>query len=117
MCDDSRMSVARAINSIRRKFRALRPGMDERMRRQWAAVEARELGRGGVTAVAHATALSRTTVTAGLRELRSPSARREQHARRVRRPGGGRRPLTESDAQLLAALEALLEPVTRGDPE
>jgi hypothetical protein len=117
MCDDLRMSVAQAIKSIGRKYRALRPGMDERLRRQWAAAEARELGRGGITAVARATGMSRTTITAGMRELKSPAKQREQEALRVRRPGGGRRPLAETDPELLAALEALVEPVTRGDPE
>jgi hypothetical protein len=111
------MSLAQAIKSIRRKFRALRPGMDERLRRQWAAAEARELGRGGVTAVARATGMSRTTITAGNHELELPTKQREQEAMRVRRPGGGRRPLAETDPELLTALEALVEPVTRGDPE
>jgi len=111
------MSVARAITSIRRKFRALRPGMDERLRRQWAAAEARELGRGGVTAVAYATGMSRTTITAGRQELELPAKQREQEALRVRRPGGGRRALAETDPELWAALEGLVEPVTRGDPE
>ena len=111
------MADAQAIKSIRRKFRALRPGMDERMRRQWAAAEARELGRGGVTAVARATGLSRTTITAGGRELELPVRQREQDAARVRRPGGGHRRLAETDPELLAALEALVEPATRGDPE
>jgi hypothetical protein len=112
-----RMADAQIIKSIRRKFRALRPGMDERLRRQWAAAEARELGRGGVTAVARATGLSRTTITAGCRELELPVKQREQDATRVRRAGGGRRCLAETDPGLLTALEALVEPVTRGDPE
>ena len=111
------MADAQAIKSIRRKFRALRPGMDERLRRQWAAAEARELGRGGVTAVARATGLSRTTITAGCHELELPVKQREQDAARVRRPGGGRRRLAETDPELLTALEALVEPATRGDPE
>ena len=102
---------------IRRKYRALSVKMDERARRQWAAAEARELGWGGVTAVAHATGLSRTTITAGLRELVLPGPQRAVEATRVRRPGGGRRPLTETDPGLMAALEALIEPATRGDPE
>jgi len=117
LCDDSRMAGTQVIKSIRRKFRALRPGMDERLRRQWAAAEARELGRGGVTAVARATGMSRTTITAGKHELELPTKQREQEAFRVRRTGGGRRPLAETDPELLAALEALVEPVTRGDPE
>ena len=91
--------------------------MDERSRRQWAAAEARELGWGGVTAVARATDLSRTTISAGLRELELPAKQRSVEGLRVRRPGGGRKALTETDPGLLAALEALIEPATRGDPE
>jgi hypothetical protein len=111
------MAATQVITSIRRKFQALRPGMDERLRRQWAAAEARELGRGGITVVARATGMSRTTITVGSRELKLPAKRREQEARRVRRAGGGRRSLAETDPDLLTALEALVEPVTRGDPE
>jgi hypothetical protein len=104
------------VERIRRKFRALSAEMDERHRRQWAAAEARELGHGGVSAVARATGLSRTTITAGRRELDLPASRRAAEAPRVRRPGGGRKPLTQVDPGLLAALEQLIEPSTRGDP-
>lgn len=91
--------------------------MDERARRQWAAAEARELGWGGVTAVSQATRLSRTTITAGLRELELPAGQRAAEGTRVRRPGGGRKALTETDPGLLIALEALIEPTARGDPQ
>ena len=111
------MQNIQTIKRIRRKYRALRVEMDERGRRQWAAAEAQELGWGGITTVANATGLSRTTVTAGLRELGLPARQRAAEATRVRRPGGGRRPLTETDPGLMAALEALIEPATRGDPE
>jgi transposase len=111
------MSYADEIEQIRRKFRALRPEMDERMRRQWAATEARECGWGGVTMVARATGLSRTTITLGLRELELPTKDRAAAAQRVRRPGGGRPRLVELDRELLTVLEALIEPGTRGDPE
>jgi hypothetical protein len=111
------MQDARTVGRIRRKYRSLRVELDERARRQWAAAEARELGWGGVSAVAGATGLSRTTITAGLRELDLPARRRAAEATRVRRPGGGRKRLTETDAGLWAALEALLEPATRGDPQ
>ena len=97
-------------------YHTLSPEMDERMRRQWAAAEARELGRGGVTLVARASGLSRTTITAGLHELDLPAAQRQVEAMRVRRPGGGRRPLSQTDPELVTALERLIDPVTRGDP-
>ncbi|HUX02788.1 MAG TPA: ISAzo13 family transposase [Phycisphaerae bacterium] len=105
------------VERIRGKYRLLRAEMDERMRRQWAAAEARDLGWGGVTSVAQATGLSRTTITAGLVELDLPAKRRSAEAMRVRHPGGGRHPLTRTDPELLAALETLIEPLTRGDPE
>ena len=94
----------------------LAPEMDERMRRQWAAAEARELGWGGVTMVARACGLSRTTITAGLGELDLPESQRQAEALRVRRPGGGRPPLSQTDPELLEALERLIDPATRGDP-
>src|SRR5271156_2761668 len=112
------MQDAVLLERIRAKFQSLHAVLDERSRRQWAAAEARDCGYGGVTAVARATGLARDTVAAGLRELEY----RESHpaepvAGRLRRGGAGRKPLTESDRTLLAALEALLEPLTRGDPE
>ena len=91
--------------------------LDERRRRQWAAAEARELGWGGVTTVAEATGLSRMTITTGLRELTLPAKKRAMEGTRIRRPGGGRKPLTQIDPDLLTVLESLIEPTTRGDPE
>ena len=111
------MQDAKVIARIRRKYRALEPELDERRRRQWAAAESRDLGWGGMTTVAQATGLSRTTITVGAGELVQPAKRRALEGMRVRRPGGGRRPLAETDPDLLAALETLIEPTTRGDPE
>jgi hypothetical protein len=111
------MRDARTAERIRRAYEALRPEMDERMRRQWAASEARCLGYGGVTRVSLATGLSRMTITAGLAELDLPLWQRYCEATRIRRPGGGRRPLIDSDPDLLAMLESLIEPTARGDPE
>jgi Rhodopirellula transposase DDE domain len=110
------MQDAQTIGRIRRKYQSLLPEMDERRRRQWAAAEARELGWGGVSLVAHATGLSRPTIMVGLRELDQPVPQRAAQAERVRQPGGGRRPLSQTTPTLLPALEALVEPVTRGDP-
>ncbi len=92
--------------------------MTERMRRQWAASEALALSRGGITLVAQATGMSRTTIWAGVRELRNPSDSppAPRDPRRCRRPGGGRHLVEVDDPRLLEDLERLVNPATRGDP-
>ena len=85
------------------------------MRRLWAGAEAEVLGRGGVTAVQRATGLSRSTVRVGRDELRGGIAPSDAVA--VRRPGGGRPRLEETQPKLTETLESLVEPMTRGDPE
>ena len=113
------MADSALVESIRRKYEALTPLLNERLRRLWAAAEAEELGWGGVTAVAHVTGLSQTTISVGLRELRHAPLEPDlgPPPQRVRRPGGGRKPVTSHDPSLLADLEALVDPVTRGDPQ
>ncbi|MBV8242452.1 MAG: ISAzo13 family transposase [Hyphomicrobiales bacterium] len=101
-------------SAIRRRFEALAPVLDEHGRRRFAAAEAASAGYGGVIAVARATGIARSTIGRGLSELR---AGEEPEAGRIRRPGGGRRPLSETDASLLDDLRALVEPQTRGDPQ
>src|SRR5436853_5533574 len=104
--------------AIAAKFVILKPLLDERARRLWAAVEARALGRGGISQVAEATGLSRATVRAGLQGLALPATATgpQTPPARLRRPGGGRKPLGTRDPHLLQALETLVDPVTRGDP-
>ena len=101
---------------VRAKFAALKPFLDERSRRRWAAVEARALGRGGIERVTEATGLSRTTIRTGLKELAEPLTD-EASAGRLRARGGGRRRLSDHDPGLVAALERLIDPTTRGDPQ
>jgi hypothetical protein len=103
------------VEEIRRKFEALCPNMDERLTRLWAASEADVLGRGGITMVERATGLSRTTIRAGLVELRGGPT--PDDVVQVRRPGAGRPSIEETTPEILPALEALVDPVTRGDPE
>ncbi|MBI3970921.1 MAG: ISAzo13 family transposase [Chloroflexi bacterium] len=128
---------------IQAKYATLRPFLDERRRRLWAANEALALGRGGATIVAAATGLARQTSGDGLRERRAAApppvdtvvaagepglgepgpvvaAAAAAGARapgRQRRAGGGRKPLTHHDPELVHALEALVAPTTRGAPE
>ena len=107
-----------SIERVRAKYQQLRPRMDERMRREWAAAEAAQLGRGGITAVAVATGLARNTIRAGRRDLAAHEERvNPELVLRVRRPGGGRKALTTRDPALLQALEELIECGTRGHPE
>ena len=100
------------------KYRSLSPLMDERMRRQWAATEARALGWGGLRAVSAALGMSPNTIRKGIDELVARDADPEAEVdSRVRKVGGGRKRQTETDPGLEAALEWLVEPSTRGDPE
>ena len=108
------------LSAIEAKFLALSGRLDEATLRMWAATEARSRGRGGVSAVAKAIGMSRTTIHAGLAELKSaalatPAIKREVRPR-IRAAGGGRKKLTAKDADLLRDLDALVEPTTRGDP-
>jgi len=98
---------------LRRKFRAAWPHLDERTRRIMAASEAVSLGFGGVSIVSRACGLSRKAIHKGIHEL----ARGDALVGRVRRPGAGRKSITQSDPELLQTLEGLIDEQTRGDPE
>ena len=102
------------LEVIRRKFRMVSGSLNERSRRLWAAAEAQALGYGGVTLVAEATGISRSTIIRGIRESRTRRQRLGEG--RVRRPGGGRKRATAVDPQLERALESLVDPLSRGDP-
>ena len=98
--------------AIRDRFEAMRVRLDERERRLFAAAEARSAGYGGVSAVARATGIARSTIDRGLKELAAP----DRAGSKVRRSGGGRPALTRADPTLLEDLRGLLESTTLGDP-
>ena len=100
--------------AIKERYARVAGALDERARRAVAASEALALGWGGISAVARATGLSRDVIRAGIRELRGlvPVAA----PGRIRRPGGGRKKTAERDPTVVADLERLVEPATRGDP-
>jgi len=117
------MRVASREEVLREKYAVLESVLNERTRRLWAATEANALGRGGQSLIAKVIKMSRTTIDYGLQELRqghdaenSPEKPRPVSGR-VRRPGGGRKSLLHHQPRLLAALEALVESTSRGDPE
>lgn len=109
------MTRVERVEFIRHKYTALAPLLNERTRRGWAATEAHALGYGGISIVAEALGIARGTIQAGLAEVQE----RETAIvpQRVRRCGGGRQPLTVKAPTLEAALNELVEPTTRGDPE
>jgi Rhodopirellula transposase DDE domain len=104
------------MTSLQEKYELMCPELDERRRRLWAASEALALGRGGIATVAQATGLAESTIRRGQQELLNPAASASSPSRRVRRQGGGRKDRLEEDPTLVFALEALVEPTTRGDP-
>jgi len=107
------MHDAAIIDGLRDKFFELLDDLDERGRRRWAAVEARALGRGGITALARATGLSDRTIRTGLQEL---DAAEPLPGHRQRRSGGGRKPYAAVQPGLRDALDRLIDPTARGSP-
>ena len=101
------------IENIRRRFEALSPHLDEKSLRLFVASETLPLGHGGVTLVSAATGVARSTIYRALAEL----GEEPEPSGRVRRPGGGRKPAVEIQDGLEEALDALVEPAVRGDPE
>ena len=112
------MAVSDAARAaITARYQALLPHLNERQRRLWAGAEAASAGPGGVEAVAQATGLSVNTVRSGKRELEAPPADLTPAAtEQIRRPGAGRKFAEDLDPGLVGALEAIVDPVTRGDP-
>jgi hypothetical protein len=107
---------------IEQRWELMRERLDERQRRTYAAVEAKVIGRGGVSQVAAATGLARGTIMAGMQELEGKvneffAGATLAAAGSVRRSGGGRKPLTHKDPTRVADLIALVDPGARGDPE
>ena len=100
-------------DSLQKRNAAMLPHLDERQRRLFAAAEAKAAGYGGIAAVSRVTRIAASTIGRGLKDIEALDS---LAAGRVRRPGGGRKSLTETDPQLLDDLNALVEPDARGDP-
>ena len=105
--------MAELGESVARRYAVMRPHLTEFQRRLWLGAEAAELGSGGVAIVAEATGVSADTVRRGRKEA---EAGIDPGAGKSRRPGGGRKRAEDHDQELVAALESLIDPVTRGDP-
>ncbi len=108
---------------IRRKYQRLSLKLDEKGRRLWCAAEALAVGKGGVAMVHAATQISRATIYKGIKELESKRGRKGKKRRRkksdgrIRKKGGGAKCVAVKMPGILLALEALIEPETKGDPQ
>ena len=102
-----------SLQKLQMRNAAILPQLDERQRRLFAASEARAAGHGGIAGVSRVTRIAASTIGRGLQELDAPPGSTPD---RIRRPGGGRKPLTETNPGLLDDLNALVEPDARGDP-
>jgi transposase len=102
------------LAEVRQRFSVLEPVLDEKSRRLLVAAESKAWGVGGISAISKGTGVSRQVIRQGLRELEQAPT---HPAGRVRRPGGGRKSARHKDPTLVADLEKLVEPATRGDPE
>ncbi len=111
LCDV--VTAANREDELSRKFALLAPVLDERHYRLWMAVEARKAGHGGITMVARATGAARSTVTRRVDELDSGAT----DSGRVRRNSAGRKRADAVNPELTVALERLVDPDSRGDPE
>jgi len=111
------MQIATVIEQIESKYRSLASVLDERARRHWAATEACAYGWGGVSAVSEATGMSPNTIRKGLSEVAAALCDPDMEVTsRLRKAGGGRKRLTDTDPQLSEELDRLVAPLTRGDP-
>lgn len=111
------MDIIDIESAIRNRYLSLEWTLDERLRRLYAAAEAKALGHGGVTLVWKATGVAKGSIQQGLKELEQRVDSVEPNLQRIRKIGAGRKASVTNDAELLSALESLVEPVTRGDPE
>jgi DNA-binding phage protein len=99
---------------MQEKYATLSPFLDERSRRLWCAIEARAIGVGGISFVSKATGVSRPTIYKGLKDIDNPELRTQD---KLRRKGGGRKKLTQTNPDLLTDLKELVSPSTLGSPE
>ena len=102
------------VSAVSQRFLLVDPYLTEQTRRVWAAAEAATIEPHGNAIVAQATGMSRTTITKARAEFQQAA---DPPSPRQRQPGGGRKPLAETDPTLLADLDRLIDPCTRGDPE
>jgi hypothetical protein len=103
---------------IRARYKNIEWALNEKLRRLFAANEAKVFGHGGITLAQKATGVARNSIKQGLKELsKKEEGVVHSTSTRIRKVGGGRKSSVKKDKKLRAALENLVEPTTLGDPE
>lgn len=102
------------LETVKVKYKALKSCLTEKGRRLWAAAEALSFGHGGIILINKATNLSRTTIYKGIEDIQNPE---EETVSRIRKKGGGRKIISKTQKNILQALEEIVEPTSKGDPE
>jgi hypothetical protein len=102
---------------LQKKYRLFLPHLNEHTMRLWAAMEAFMLGRSGVSLLSQVTGLSRTTIYAGINELKTPLKEPIKKGEGIRKTGGGRKKIKNTDLNIINDLQSILDPLTRGHPE
>src|SRR6056297_2728696 len=106
------------MEAIRTRYNNIKWALDEKLRRLFAANEAKVIGHGGITLVQKATGDARNSIKQGIKELSSKKEEPDSLSPpRIRKVGGGRKASVKNDEKLQTALEKLIEPTTPGDPE
>jgi transposase len=100
--------------SVKARFERMKPVLNEQTRRRYAAEESLRLGHGGIVFVAEQTGVGLSTIRRGINEIKSGVP---ADPGRMRREGGGRRPVTEVHPLLLEWIGAIVRPHLRGNPE
>ena len=111
MKEEQRQAI---VAQVKKRYQVISPHLTEQAKRLWAASEALAIGRGGTTLVGEAMGISRVTITQGKQAVQECVI---PESARIRQRGGRRKPLRSHDARLLEALNALIDPCTRGDPD
>lgn len=109
------VNILSKIQEVHEKYKWISEHLSEKSRRIWAATEANSIGWGGITTISKATGIDAKTIRKGIVELGEKQG--GESANRIRREGGGRKKLRDTEKNILKALESLINPVTRGDPE
>ena len=102
------------ISQVSKRYSLIKEHLSEKTKRLWAVAEANAIGRGGIIIVHEATGIARDTIRNGIKSINTTI---NNNSNNDRKPGGGRKPISEKYPQIITDLKSLIDPISRGDPE